>query len=214
MPEIAGQENDSSPGLRTTGAVLLAAGKSERMGRPKPLLEWQGRPLLAYQIRELQAAGLGAIVVVLGHRGEELLPLAEEAADPARTRAIINPHHDRGKTTSIRTGILSLAGDLEALLVLGVDQPRPASLLRELVEIHFRGGAPITIPAHAGRRGHPAVFDRALVPELLTLSEERQGAREVIDRHRDRTAVVQLDAAVVLLDLNTPEDYRRALGHR
>lgn len=192
------------------GVVLLAAGESTRMAAPKQLLEWHGMPLVQYQVREAQAATAGEIVVVVGHRASEVRPLAERALDKSRGRVVLNRAYRQGKTTSIKAGLRALRSDPAAVMVLAVDQPRPREALRALIEGHLRGKRLISVPSYRGKHGHPPVFDRSLAPELLRISEERQGVREVIERHRDALREVAIDSPLVVTNLNTPEDYRRA----
>ena len=116
--------------MGSLGALLLAAGLSQRMGALKALLPWQGTSLLAYQASTLQSAGLNPVLVVLGHRAEELKP---HVPSDAGVRYLLNPDYLQGKTTSLKAGLRALhPRDTDAVLVLNVDQPRS---LRTLVTI-------------------------------------------------------------------------------
>jgi len=202
-------------------AILLAAGESRRMGCPKALLDWDGRPLLAYQLAELDGSRVDRVVIVLGHRARDVLPLCRGLQAPKaqregpKTRAgwvqvVVNPHYRRGPTTSIRAGVAALPPEVRALLVLRVDQPRPHILLDALVEAHLARASLITMPTYQGRRGHPPVFAATLIPELAAVSEEGRGLRALMERHAADIREVDLSDPVVLLDINTPEDYQRA----
>ena len=191
-------------------AILLAAGESSRMEQPKPLLEWGGLPLLQYQIKQLCETSVTEIVVVLGHRADELLPLVEGLADTPRLHTVINQEYQKGKTTSIKAGLRSLTSNPKAVMQLSVDQPRPSRLLQQQIDAHLRGGYLISVPSHDGKRGHPPMFDASLLPELLEIFEERLGVREVMERHSDALRRVPMDSAIVLTNLNTPEEYRSA----
>ena len=189
-------------------AVLLAAGESSRMGRPKPLLPWGGIPLVRYQVESLAEAGASAIVVVLGPgtlEAEAHLP----SLDTVRT--VVNHRAPEGKTTSVRLGVSQAAEDAAGILLLAVDQPRTAGIIRRVIEAHLAGGSLITHPTYQGRGGHPIVFDASLAPELLAVTEERQGIREVVGRHMDGVRCVEIGDPMVRLDLNTLDDYRAAL---
>lgn len=191
--------------------VLLAAGESTRMGQPKQLLQWRGLPLVQYQVQEIQATGVSEIVVVLGYGAEQLQPLVEQVADPLRTHVVLNPEYREGKTTSIKAGLSALRTRPAVVIPLAVDQPRPRGVLQRLVDEHVRNGNLISVPLHKGRHGHPPVFAGSLIPDLLEITEVGQGIRAVINRHQDALREVAIDDPIVLTNINTTEDYQRAL---
>ena len=201
----------SASGAAACAGVLLAAGESSRMGRPKQTLDWLGEPLVVYQMRQLLEAGVGQAVVVLGHKAATVRPLVEAVEDP-RVTVVVNPDYLEGKTTSIKLGLRSVGPGAGAILLLAADQPRPAALLRRLAEAHRERGALISIPAHRGKHGHPPLFDASLLPELLRITEEGRGVREVIQRHSGAIKEVAVEDPLVLTNLNTREDYERALA--
>lgn len=188
-------------------AILLAAGRSERMGAQKALLPWGGATLLEYQLAQLAAPPeITEVVVVTGYAADELEPLIEAAP---KARAVHNADHAAGKAGSVRCGLSALADACDAILLLAVDQPRPAALLRTLIDAHGRAHAPITAPLVEGHRGHPLIFDRALLPELLAIDDATSGVRAVVDRHAAELNAVPVDDPIARLDLNTPEDIER-----
>ena len=190
-------------------AVLLAAGESSRMGQPKPLLPWGDVSLVRYQVEALTEAGAGPIVVVLG---PTTLDAEAHLADIDGVRTVVNDRAPEGKTTSVRLGVSQVAEEAEGILLLAVDQPRTPDILRRVIEAHLAGGALITHPTYEGRGGHPILFHRSLAPELLAVTEERQGIREVVSRHMDKLQRVELGNPMVRLDLNTLDDYTAALA--
>lgn len=175
------------------------------MGRPKPLLEWGGVPLVRYQVEQLRTAGAQEIVVVVGHRAEEVV--AALAGTPCRT--VLNPRYREGRATSLAAGARALWA-AEAVVVLNVDQPRPASLLRRLLEEQRAWGAPVVVPLFGGRRGHPLVLAGWLLPELRQVRDESQGLRAVLLRHAGQVRELPLGDPRVLLGFNTPAEYQRA----
>ena len=193
----------------SVGAVLLAAGESTRMDHPKQLLSWSGMPLLEYQIRQLLATDVSQVVVVLGHRYEDLSPIVGPFSG-SRLSVVRNKAYKEGKTTSIRAGIVELSADAAAIVLLAVDQPRPANLIQRLVDTHIWDANFISVPSYHGKHGHPPVFDASLRDELLAITEKGQGIREVIQRHQQRLRDVPMDEPIVLVNINTPEDYQRA----
>lgn len=176
------------------------------MGRPKALLPWRGRTLLAHQIRSLTEAGVAEVVVVLGHQADAITPYAGSP----KARVIVNPDYRLGRTTSIKAGIRATDPDAEAILLLAVDQPRTAEIVSAVVRAHRQQGALITSPRFQGHGGHPVMFAAALKGELERISEDRQGIREVFESHRREVVEVHLDEPMVRLDLNTPEEYEEA----
>jgi molybdenum cofactor cytidylyltransferase len=190
----------------TLSAILLAAGESSRMGQQKALLPWQGTTLILYQLQQLSAVeSVGEIIVVTGHQ-----PEAVEACvgNVPRARAIRNPAYRTGKVSSIEAGLNAVSADSDGVLLLGVDQPRPADLLRTIVQEHSVAGMLITVPAYQGRKGHPPIFDHRLLGELLGIDEATEGVRAVMQRHPDDVHVVSTDDPIAVLDLNSPADVR------
>jgi molybdenum cofactor cytidylyltransferase len=179
------------------------------MGELKALLPWQGQTLISHQVSALANGGVDHVVVVLGHRYEEL---RSELEGKPRVEWTLNPDYLQGKTTSIKAGLKTLGNRApEAVVLLNVDQPRSADTVRELLLHHRSNGPLITIPTFGGKGGHPVVFEGALLGELENIREETQGIREVVLRRQAATLRVEMDAGEVLWDLNTPEQYRAAL---
>jgi molybdenum cofactor cytidylyltransferase len=189
-------------------AILLAAGESSRMGQPKPLLPWGDLPLIQFQLASLSEASASPIVVVLGHNAEDIAPYVESSPT---LQTVINPDYAEGKTTSIRLGVSQVRDDVDGILLLAVDQPRPADLVRRVIEEHLRSGALITHPTYNRRGGHPIIFAGSLKGELLAITEEQQGIREVVGHHQDSIRTVEVESPIARVDLNTMDDYESAL---
>jgi CTP:molybdopterin cytidylyltransferase MocA len=186
--------------------VLLAAGESARMGRPKPLLPWGDTTLIEYQVREMLGAGLERVIVVLGHAWQDVKPYLTGPA----VETVINEAYRESKAGSLRAVAASLLDEDEAVAILSVDQPRPRDVLTRLLAAYDAGAALVTVPVHGGRRGHPTVLAGALIPELRNVLDETLGLRGLIERHQASLREVAFDTPIVLLDLNTPDDYRQA----
>lgn len=178
------------------------------MGQPKPLASWQGATLLEYQIQELTAAPVDEIVVVLGHGAQDLLPLVKSP----QARTVVNPSYQTGKVSSIKAGLKEMSPQAEAIMIIGVDEPRPREMLSALFQAHLKAAALITIPSYRGKHGHPPILARSLLPELMAMSEEKQGLREIMQRHRADIHEVDAGSPLVLLNINSPEDYKRAIA--
>ncbi|MDB5102287.1 MAG: hypothetical protein JWM80_6708 [Cyanobacteria bacterium RYN_339] len=189
-------------------AVLTAAGRSSRMGRPKALLEWRGMPLITHQIRALQH--LREVVVVLGHEADAIRPFLPVAAN---VRVFEHPDYDQGRTSSLLAAFKVIGGEPAGVLVVAVDQPLIPGVLDRLLFEH-RPCAPIAVPAYNGQRGHPVLFRGDLLPDLRAISEEREGLREVVQRHRADRQEVLVDDPGICLDLNLPREYHAAHAAR
>lgn len=194
--------------VMTIAAILLAAGESSRMGRPKPLLPWEGETLVEAQVANLLAGGVDEVFVVTGKSDAAVAPLL---AGLEHVNRVYNPEYVDGKTTSVRAGVAALPSGTTAIMLLAVDQPRPAWVIKIVLESHIASGAPITSPRFEGHGGHPLVFDGALRDELAAVTEENHGIREVFARHESRMNSVVFDNEIVRLDINTPEAYESAL---
>ncbi len=186
--------------------VLLAAGASTRMGRSKPLLAWGDTTLIEYQVGEMLAAGLERVIVVLGHAWQDVKPYLTGPS----VEVAVNEAYLEGRAGSLRAAAACLLDEDEAVAIIGVDQPRPHDLLARLLAAHETGRALISVPIYRGRRGHPPVLAGSLIPELRNVRDDTLGLRGLLERHEGSLQEVTFDTPVVLLDVNTPEEYQRA----
>lgn len=193
--------------MATTTAILLAAGESTRMGQLKALLPWNGRPLIEYQLDELERTLVTDTIVVLGHMAEQIEPLVRGRG----ARIVINPDYRRGRASSIRVGAQAVTGDPSALLILNVDQPRPAATLDWLIRDHLRRNGLITRPVYRRQHGHPPVLAGRLLSEVRQVSEPGEGLKEILRKHQSQIYDLEIDDPIVLLNLNSPTDYEAAL---
>ena len=179
------------------------------MGSLKALLPWHGTTLLDHQITALLQSGISRVIVVLGHRAESLKPIVQDREGVTWT---VNPDYAQGKTTSIKAGLSTLAPDEPAaILILNVDQPRSPETISDLLRRHLEAEALITIPTYQVKGGHPIIIDSALLKDLRSITEETLGIKAVVRSHQERTQRTEMATAEVLWDLNTPEEYQRAL---
>ena len=176
------------------------------MGVPKPLLEWGGYTLIEYTLAQLKGPPVDRVVVVLGHRADDVLTYVRSAA----AQAVVNELYAEGRASSLRAGAAALPDDTTAVLILNVDQPRPHDVIARLVDVHRHSGSLITVPTFEEQRGHPPVLDGSLLPELRAVNEATQGLRAVIARHEADVTDLAFETAAVLLDLNQPQDYEQA----
>lgn len=182
--------------------VVLAAGGSSRLGQPKQLLNHQGTSLVR-RAAELALAASPVVAVVLGARHEEV----RARLDGLAVRCVDNPDWALGQGTSLRAGLRALPPDVDGALLMLCDQLRvDTAHLRALIDTFERARAPIVASAYAGTRGVPALFSRALFPELEALPPTG-GARGLIARDPSRVAEVPLPGGEE--DVDTPGDLAR-----
>lgn len=190
--------------------VVLAAGRSERMGKSKSLLDFRGRPFVVAVLEALEALDLKTRVVVLGPDAPRV-----RAALGAHTCLLVENHDpDSGPIGSLRAALAALEGVRPtALLAWPVDVPHARlDTVERLIAAYERTGAPVVVPSFAGRRGHPVIWDASLFHELATSpAATREGARAVLRGVGDRVVVVAVDDPAVIDDIDTPEDYERLI---
>jgi len=189
------------------GAVVLAAGESQRMGgRPKPLIERDGVPLVRRAVQALLGAGVGEIVVVVGYRADEVA----WAVNDLPVRVAVNEAYPAGHVTSLRKGLLELPDSVAATLVVLADQPllEVADVSAVIAAYEGRGSARAVVPRVQQRRGHPVALEASACSEILR-GDAGYGAREWLDEHPDEVSWFDSDNLHYVEDLDYPEDLER-----
>jgi molybdenum cofactor cytidylyltransferase len=190
-------------------AVILAAGESSRMGRPKALLPIDGVRFIEKIVTTLKATHVGRIVVALGHNATEL----RQKISDLPVDLVVNPEYKQGQLTSLHTAIRGIeagkdAERVDGLLVHLVDHPYiNADLVNLMIERFYETKKLIVVPRYQNRRGHPVIFSRALFRELLAAPLD-QGAKAVVHAHRDDTLEIDTNDEGAIIDIDTPEEYR------
>lgn len=190
--------------LRTQNfALILAAGFSTRMGTCKTTLPWlNNRTLLQYQAEQFLLAGITPIVVLGAHNAHQ------RCNCPHGSLVAINFHSDRGKTSSILTGLKTLPAQFSTLTISAVDQPRPTDVYQSLLQAHQQAKALITAPCHEGKLGHPLLFSQSLLPALKQINEANLGLREIVQKLYFEINRVNFETSEVLIDLNNQKTYQ------
>ncbi|HZE20743.1 MAG TPA: nucleotidyltransferase family protein [Desulfobaccales bacterium] len=185
-------------------ALILAAGYSARMGAFKPLLPLGQATFLEEAARRFRAAGVEDIRVVTGHRAEALSPVLKKLG----VREVFNPNYSRGMFASVRAGVQSLEPNVTAFFLLPVDIPlvSPRSLA-DLLQAFRQRQARIIYPCFQGLRGHPPLISSACVANLPP--DPPGGLRAYLSRYHDEALNLEVQDEAVLLDCDTPENYRR-----
>jgi molybdenum cofactor cytidylyltransferase len=208
LPPASGR---ATIGIEMVIAIVLAAGASSRMGRPKALLPVGAETFVSRVCRVLTDGGIGDVIVVVGPETAGVPDELERAG--IRARVVENPWRDQGQLTSLQVGLAAAdRPGVEAVLVHLVDAPLLApSTVRAVVDTFRRTRAPVVRPLVGARHGHPVLFARSAFDDLRT-ADPAVGARAVVRAHAERSAEVAVDDPGACQDIDTPEDYERLIG--
>lgn len=196
------------PARPDLAALILAAGRSTRMGSFKPLLPFGRGTVIERVISTVHEAGIQTIRVVVGWRADRLIPVLDRHGVPW----VRNDRFEEGMYTSVQAGVRDLPTGVGAFFVFPGDMPlvQSATLTRLIAEWDKRPGG-IFYPCFEGRRGHPPLIASALIPEILREAPPG-GLRILLARHAAEASEVECGDRGILLDLDTPETYRESLG--
>ena len=201
----AAKDGGGPPGEGLVSAILLAAGLSSRFGEgAKQLAELEGTVLVRRAVAMLERAPVGEIVLIVGHRADEV----RRAVEGTSARVVINESYETGLGSSLKTGVGALSSESSAVVVCLADQPFvTADLIGRIVSRHRSTGADVVASFSEGLVTPPVLFSSRLYGEMAGLRGDR-GARFIIERHPGFEKV-EVEPGV-LLDVDTQEDLRRA----
>jgi molybdenum cofactor cytidylyltransferase len=188
-------------------AVILSAGESSRMGRPKALLPIEGQNFIERIVGALTQSQAGRLVVVLGHNADEMRRQIEHLP----IDIVINTEYKNGQLSSLQAAIRHIEKEnrCDGMLVHLVDHPYIDRRLVDLmIQRFYETKKLIVVPRHHQKRGHPVIFSRELFQELLNAPVD-QGAKAVVNAHRQETLEIEWQDEGITLDIDTPELYRR-----
>ena len=186
--------------------VVLSAGESSRMGRPKALLPIEGQTFLERIVAALKKTQVGKIIVVLGHDAENMTREIKHLP----VEVLINFDYQLGQLSSLQTAVRHLQSDehCDGMLVHLVDHPYiDGKLVDLMIERFYESTKFIVVPRYQGKRGHPVIFSRSLFGELLDAPIE-QGAKAVVNAHAKETLEIAAGDEGVTIDIDTPDEYR------
>jgi molybdenum cofactor cytidylyltransferase len=189
------------PGPRIA-ALLLAAGRSSRMGTNKMLAEIDGRPMVARTAQRLLSSHARPIIAVLGNQADDV----DAALGRLPVERVMNPDFAEGLSTSLKRGLAALPEDVDGVVICLGDMPLIAGrdLDRLIAAFNPLEGRAIVVPARRGQRGNPILWSRQFFPEMAALSGD-SGARRLIDEHADVVAEIEMDTDGIFIDIDTPD---------
>jgi molybdenum cofactor cytidylyltransferase len=188
--------------MNEVAAIVLAAGRSQRMGAFKPLLPFGDNTVIETCIDHLREGGVGTIVVVLGYRADKI----RDRLKSLPLLFALNPDRNSEMGASIDCGVQKLPKSIRAIIIALADQPAvPSDVVSTLIE-EWKRGARLVVPAFQGHGGHPVLIDFSLREELTKIDPQR-GLKALFDAHADEVRRVSVNSPYIARDLDTWDDY-------
>lgn len=187
-------------------AIVLAAGLSARMGRPKQTLRLEGVPMLERTLKALRRTRVDRVVVVLGANAAEV----RRSVKFEDEEVVVNARFRDGMSGSLRLGLRAVERDADAAVIALADQPFVSpTTVDGLVEAYLASRAPIVVPVYRGARGNPVLFDRSLFLQIMRI-EGDVGAKRVVESHKAELLELEVEDPGVVVDIDTPADFKSA----
>lgn len=188
-------------------AMILAAGESKRMGKPKLLLHFRGKTIIETILGQVIQSRVEKILVVLGSNREKI----ERKIKNLPLKITVNPDFREGMLSSVQLGFQALPKNARAVLVILGDQPAISSaIIDEVIDAYKRTGKGIVLPVYKKERGHPVIIDMKYRGEVGKLSPD-VGLRGVVYSHPEDILEVEVDTPSILKDIDDMEDYKEEL---
>jgi molybdenum cofactor cytidylyltransferase len=189
--------------------VVLAAGESRRMGRPKQLLPFGERTILERVVDTLLTAGVGEVVVVLGHLAERVRAVLGRRP----VKAVVNEVYREGMLSSVKCGVRAIGAERDAVLFALGDQPHiEEAVVSEVIQAYRAGQAGIVIPCYGGKKGHPIIINLRRYREVILNLPEHVGLNALMQEHADDVRLIDVATEDIIRDIDEPGDYTRELA--
>ena len=191
-------------------AILLGAGESKRMGMDKLSLPWRKKTVLKHSVETLLRSKVREVVTVIRDSKRAVV-------DPIKDRklkVVINPYYKKGISTSIRSGLRAIDLSSQGILIALGDQPLiKTRTINALISAFVKRRGTIVVPSFRGKEGHPVIFHRRYLKELLKLKGD-VGGRSIIEKYSEEVCLVRVKSEGVTKDIDTWEDYERVKNER
>lgn len=195
----------------TTG-IILAAGRSLRLGRPKQLIEFRGKYLLELVLDAAINSDLERVILVLGYHFQNILEAFKENLRRSDVHVIINPKYDEGQSRSIRAGLSEIRDAFPSVMFLLGDQPfTDSEMINDLLTCFWESEKDICVPVCQGKRGTPVIFGRPFYDRLMEIKGDI-GARNIIRAHPESVVYAEVNNPLYFFDIDTEEDIRYLRG--
>jgi molybdenum cofactor cytidylyltransferase len=189
--------------------VVLAAGESRRMGTPKQLLPFGERTILERVVDTLLTAGVGQVIVVLGHLADRVRTVLGDRP----VQAVVNEAYRQGMLTSVKCGVQAISTDHNAVLFALGDQPQiDSAVVREVIGAYRTGDAGIVIPRYNGKKGHPIIINLSRYREAIIDLPGSVGLNALMQEYADDVRLIDVATEDIIHDIDVPEDYTRELA--
>ncbi|MBW2370443.1 MAG: nucleotidyltransferase family protein [Deltaproteobacteria bacterium] len=194
---------------RITG-IILAAGMSKRLGKPKQLLKIGGEFIINRVVDTALESHLDTVVLILGHRHADILPVLGDRLKTPNLKVEINRDYRKGMSQSLRCGVLSVKSRYDAIMFLLGDQPLlDSETIDHLIEQYRSSDKPICVPLCRGERKNPTLFSSRYYDSLLNIQGDT-GARAIIKNQPEDVLFVEINRPELFLDVDTPGDLQKA----
>jgi molybdenum cofactor cytidylyltransferase len=194
---------------KALAGVVLAAGESRRMGRPKQLLPFGERTILERVVDTLLAAGIGEVVVVLGHLADRVRVVLGDRP----VRAVVNESYRQGMLSSVKCGVRAIGVEYDAVLFALGDQPHIESVVvNEVIRAYRAGNAGMVIPRYGAKKGHPIIINLQKYREAILNLPEDGGLNALMQEHADDVRLIDVATEDIIRDIDVPDDYTRELA--
>jgi molybdenum cofactor cytidylyltransferase len=194
---------------KALAGIVLAAGESRRMGRPKQLLPFGEGTILERVVDTLLTAGVGEVVVVLGHLADSVRATLGDR--PVRT--VVNESYRQGMLSSVKCGVSAIGVGYDAVLFALGDQPHiEYTVVSEVMRAYRTGQAGIVIPRYGVKKGHPIIINLHKYREAIVNLPEDMGLNALMQEHADDVRLIDVATDDIIRDIDVPDDYTRELA--